>query len=581
MSPPGQTLPHVLAQQLESTPDRIAVVLVTRSGERHMTVRQLLTGAWGYCELYRQSGVKPGEVVVNLLPPGADLLFAFLGGILLGAVPSILPFPTEKLDPIRYRENLISLMQVTHPAALVAEPGLASELRSNLAPDPALRAILGHVGEDRAGAGSAAPEDWQGLTQSPEALAVLQHSSGTTGLQKGVALSHSSILNQVNAYGPTLRLVPEDVIVSWLPLYHDMGLIAGCLLPLLTGTKLVLLSPFEWIRAPWMLLDSVSRHRGTLVWLPNFAYNFCADRIPESRLNGLDLTSWRAVINCSEPMYANSHRLFSNRFKPYGLREDALSTCYAMAENVFAVTQGQIGGSVNIDQVDPDGLERHGLADPTSRGSRRVVEVVSAGPALPNCSVRVLGKDGRELGERHVGEIVLQSDCMLSGYYNRPDATHSALRDGWFHTGDLGYVADGEVYITGRSKDLMIIGGKNIYPQDIEQLIHDVPGVYPGRAVVFGIVDGGLGTEQAVAIVEVDPRQPREAGALGLDIRRAVATGSEIGLRHVKIVDGRWVIKTSSGKLARAATRDKFLAEQAGKRTGSGPAGEHDLDVDF
>jgi fatty-acyl-CoA synthase len=574
MLPSGKTLPHILAHHLEADPERVAVVLVTRSGERHVTLRRLLAGAQVYADTYRTCGVGAGDIVVDLLPPGEDLLTAFLGGILLGAVPCILPFPTEKLDPICYRESLIALMRVTHPAALVAEPQLASDLEVSLPRDRALKAILASGPspvEDR----KIGPERWEGLTRTPGDLALLQHSSGTTGLQKGVALSHASILNQLNAYSPALGLNDRDVVVSWLPLYHDMGLIAGFLLPLLTGIKLVLLSPFDWIRAPWMLMQAVSCQRGSLVWLPNFAYNFCTDRIPDSRMRGLDLSSWRAVINCSEPMYAQSHRAFAGRFTSSGIRPQALTTCYAMAENVFAVTQGPMDGLVKIDKVDSDELERHGIAEAVSHASARTTEVVSAGPVLPNCVVRVIGDDGRGVGERQVGELALHSDCMLSGYYNRPDATGEALREGWLYTGDLGYFADGEVYITGRKKDLMIIGGKNIYPQDIEHLIDRVPGVYPGRAVVFGIADRELGTEQAAAVVEIDPRQPREDDILGLEIRRAVTAGSEITLRYVKIVKERWLIKTSSGKLTRTANRDKFLAGELADRAGSEPRGEH------
>jgi fatty-acyl-CoA synthase len=579
MPPAGQTLPHTLAHHLEANPERIAVVLVTRTGEEHLTVRRLLRRAWDYCEIYRKAGVQAGEVVVDLLPPGSDLLSAFLGGILAGAVPCILPFPTEKLDPTRYRESLMALMQVTHPAVLVAAPGLAADLEASLPHDSSLKGILGADAVGPGGEEAAASGRWPGLTRLPSDLALLQHSSGTTGLQKGVALSHASVLNQVNAYSPVLQLNEQDVIVSWLPLYHDMGLIAGFLLPLLTGVKLVLLSPFEWVRAPWTLMQAISRHRGTLAWLPNFAYNLCAKRIPDTQLKGLDLSSWRGVINCSEPMFANSHRSFAQRFASNGLRPQALTTCYAMAENVFAVTQGSIDGKVNVDEVDSDALERQGTAEPASSATSRVMEVVSAGLPLPNCQVRVIGNDGRETSQRRVGEIALRSDCMLSGYYNRPEATDEALHDGWFYTGDLGYVAEGEIYITGRKKDLMIIGGKNIYPQDIEHLIDDVPGVHSGRAVVFGIADRDLGTEQAAAIVEVDPRQPREKDVLGLDIRRAVATGSEIALRHVKIVDERWLIKTSSGKLARAANRDKFLAEQNSDPAAAATSVDGDLDV--
>jgi len=385
------------------------------------------------------------------------------------------------------------------------------------------------------------------------------------GLQKGVALSHRAILRQLAAYIPALNLTPSDVIVSWLPLYHDMGLIAGFLLPVLTGARLVLLSPFEWARAPWTLLRAVTEHGGTLAWLPNFAYNFCATRIPDRELVGLDLSSLRAVINCSEPMMAESHRLFAARLRPFGLRENALATCYAMAENVFAVTQGGIESPVRVDRVDRELLATAGRAAPTHDSDRRVMEVVSAGPPLPNCEVRVLSMDGATLPARQVGELALRSDCMLTGYFNRPDATALALREGWYLTGDLGYLAEGEVFITGRKKDMMIVGGKNIYPQDIEYLINKVAGVHPGRVVVFGLFNESLGTEEVAAVVELDSSAGVDASRLGLSIRQAVSTGSEVTLGPLKFVDERWLIKTSSGKIARGANREKLMAELGGR----------------
>jgi acyl-CoA synthetase (AMP-forming)/AMP-acid ligase II len=452
------------------------------------------------------------------------------------------------------------LIAIARPTAIVAEADLIAMLRDRLAHARQVKAML-PSGASIVDLPPLKAAGWAGLQSAPDSIALLQHSSGTTGLQKGVALSHQAILRQLAAYMPALHLASSDVIVSWLPLYHDMGLIAGFLMPILTGAKLVLLSPFEWARAPWSLLHAVSVHRGTLAWLPNFAYNFCATRIPDRELAGLDLSSWRAVINCSEPMVAESHRLFAKRMAPFGLRPESLATCYAMAENVFAVTQGGIDQPVRLDRVDADALSTERRAVPAEGAVRRTAEIVSAGPPLANCEVRVLAEDGTLLPPRHIGELALRSDCMLSGYFNRPDATSAAMRDGWYLTGDLGYLAGGEVFITGRKKDLMIVGGKNIYPQDIEYLINQVPGVHAGRVVVFGMFNDSLGTEEVAAVVEIDETAAGEQSRLGLAIRQAVAAGSEVALGPLRLVDERWLVKTSSGKIARGANREKLLAE--------------------
>ncbi|MGA2112891.1 MAG: AMP-binding protein [Anaerolineales bacterium] len=561
MIPLQETIPEVLLHRYRETPEQVAVVLRLGIGERALTVRDLFEGAAGYAREYQGVGARPGDVVIDLLAPGADLLYAFLGATLVGAVPTILPFLTEKLDPERYQESLDNLIRLTRPVALVAEPVFAAKLRARFLDTGKVKAVL-DPGPRAGGSPLPNPASWQGLRVGTQSLALLQHSSGTTGLQKGVALSHAAVFRQLSAYLPALHYSASDVVVSWLPLYHDMGLIAGFLLPLLAGGKLVLLSPFDWVRAPWSLLQAVSDHHGTLSWLPNFAYNFCASHVPESELAGVDLSSWRAVINCSEPMVADSHRLFAKRFRANGLHDEALATCYAMAENVFAATQGGIEQPVWVDRVDGHVLAGEGRAKPADAATARTVEVVSAGPPLGNCQLGVVDAQGRPRADREVGELVLHSDCMLQGYFNRPDATAEALGDGWYRTGDLGYLANGEVFITGRKKDLMIVGGKNIYPQDIEYLINRVPGVHPGRAVVFGLFNPVMGTEEVAAVVEVDSQVSREEARLSLAIRQAVATGSEVTLGPLKLVDERWLLKTSSGKIARAANREKLLAER-------------------
>ncbi len=556
------TFAEVLRQSHREVPERVCMVLQHSGQEdRKVTYRELLEGANAYARSLQAAGIQPGEVVILILQHGSDLVFSFFGAVLHGAIPSIMPFLTEKLLPERYRADLASLVSITRPAAIITYPEFEEEVRAALHPGDSVRAVLL---SDQVEAPSAPDfEHLEGLRRTPQDIVLLQHSSGTTGLQKGVALSHQAVFNQLAAYQQALHLDPEqDVIVSWLPLYHDMGLIAGFLQPVLTRTLLVMMSPFEWVRAPQRLLTAVSQYRGTLSWLPNFAYNFCAQKIRDRHLEGVDLSSWRAVINCSEPVRYESHRAFLERFAPHGFRPQALAASYAMAENVFGVTQGGIDAPLTVDIIDREAFQVERVARPCDDGEG-ALKMVSCGRPLSNTQVRILSAEGQELPERHVGEVALQSDCMLTGYYNRPDETAKAFRDGWYLTGDYGYLADGELYVSGRKKDLIIVGGKNIYPQDLENLAMSVPGVHAGRVSAFGVDNPEAGTEDVVIVAEVDSEDPQEREQIADGIRQAVTRGSAVALRSVYLVGPQWLVKTSSGKNARLANRDKFLKETA------------------
>ncbi len=551
-----KTFHHILKSHFENRPDDVAIYL-QHAGQEDLpiTVWQLLTRSVGTQRMLEAEGVQPGEVVLLILQHGESLIYAYFGAILHGAIPSIMPYLTEKLQPERYRADLASLIEVTRPAAIVTYAAFEPEVRAALHEGDSVRAVM--LAEE---AGEGAQPVFDLNRRKPEDIVLLQHSSGTTGLQKGVALSHQSVLNQIDAYADVLHINSDDVIASWLPLYHDMGLIAGFLMPILYGLPIVLMSPFDWVRAPFRLMQAVSKYQGTLVWLPNFAYNFCAQKIRPRHMEGVDLSSWRAVINCSEPMRHESHQLFLETFKPYGFRESALATSYAMAENTFAVTQGGIEGPVNINPVDRDSLQIDRIARP-AMPDKPMINMVSAGEPIPNTEVKVIDPEGQSLPDRHIGEIALRSNCMLTEYYHRPNTTEKAFLDGWYLTGDFGYMLDGEVYITGRKKDLIIVGGKNIYPQDLERIAMNVPGVHPGRVVAFGIFSKRAGTEQVVIAAEVDPSDPEARQKIANEIRQAVTQGSAVALRHVHLVDEGWIVKTSSGKTARLANREKFIKE--------------------
>jgi acyl-CoA synthetase (AMP-forming)/AMP-acid ligase II len=551
-----KTLPQVLHQNLTSDPDRIALHLLETDRKVSISTEEFILGASSYSQSLRSVGIGKGDVVIIILQHGLELINSFWGSILLGAIPSIMPFLTEKVTPETYRKSLASLFDVTKPAAIVTYPEFLSEVETAVQETTSPIAIL--CSDQVASSNLASIEELTGLACSPEDLAFLQHSSGTTGLQKGVALSHQAVLHQVESYARAIQMTSEDVVVSWLPLYHDMGLIAGFVMPILLQSPLVLMSPFDWVRAPYRLLQAVTEFQGTLTWLPNFAYNFCAKKIRDRDLEAVDLSSWRAIINCSEPMRSGSHQMFLERFEPYGLKPSALATCYAMAENVFAVTQGGIKEPVVVDEVNLDSLQR-GHARPVE-GNELSIKMLSAGRPIDHTEVRVLAEDGSDAPDRQIGEITLRSNCMLSGYYNREDLTDEAFLEDWYLTGDLGYLAEGELYVTGRKKEIIIVGGKNIYPQDLEELASEIPGVHPGRVVAFGIFNADLGTEDVGIVAESDIEDPEERRQIAIRIRDHVTRNSDIAARYVEVVDRKWLIKTSSGKIARGANRDKFIS---------------------
>jgi acyl-CoA synthetase (AMP-forming)/AMP-acid ligase II len=552
------TLTNNLLASFKEVPDRVAIRLIADPEDEAISYEDLVRGSGQYAGILADSGIQSGEVVVIILQHGLDLIHAFFGSILHGAIPSIMPFLTEKLSPEKYRESLTALIQITRPSAIITYPEFVTEVELAVAASDSVRAVINT--SDVPTAFALETGTLSGLNSSPEDIVLLQHSSGTTGLQKGVALSHRAVINQVDSYAKAIDMTPHDVVVSWLPLYHDMGLIAGFILPILLRSTLVLMSPFDWVRAPYKLMTAISKYDGTLTWLPNFAYNFSAQKIRDRDLEGVDLSSWRAVINCSEPMRWASHNMFLERFAPFGFKAKALTTCYAMAENVFAVTQGGIESPVRVDEIDLRAMQEQGRAVPLS-GDGPSFKMLSAGTPIENTRVRVLDQNRKELPDRQIGEIALQSDCMLTGYFNRDDLTERAFHVGWYLTGDLGYLAEGELYVTGRKKEMIIVGGKNIYPQDIEEVAAEVEGVHPGRVVAFGVFNDAAGTEDVAVVAEADVVDLEHRGRIARDIRARVNQGSDVALRYVEVVDRMWLQKTSSGKVARNANREKYLEE--------------------
>ena len=376
-------------------------------------------------------------------------------------------------------------------------------------------------------------------------------------------LSHRAVLTHVAHLSRALEIRAGDRVVSWLPLYHDMGLIAAFHVPLALGLATVQIDPFEWIAAPSLFLEVLAAERGTLAWLPNFAYNVMVTRVHEEDLEGLRLDAVRAIVNCSEPVRAESMRRFAERFAPWGLRAETLGASYAMAETTFAVTQTPAGRGTRVLRAAREELAA-GAFRPAA-GAEPMREVASSGAPIDGCAVEVLGERGEALPDGRIGELVIRSESMFDGYRHSPEKTAAVLRDGRYWSGDAGFRWEGEIYVVGRRKDLIIVAGKNLYPEDLEDAISQVEGILPGRVVAFGVEDEASGTEQIWIVAETETTGEVAERALRA---RVVAAGMEIDatISAVHLRPARWLIKSSAGKPSRSANRERVIAEAAADR---------------
>jgi fatty-acyl-CoA synthase len=509
--------------------------------------------------LLKESGVSVGDRVVLIMPQGIPLMATFVGAMLLGAVPAILAYPNFKVEPAKYRFGLAGVTANLHAKAVVID---------NEFPDDLLEHVtLGDARLIRAAEASVAGGEAELADpgNEPGSLAFIQHSAGTTGLQKGVALTHAAVLRHLEHLSAVLKLdETRDIVYSWLPLYHDMGLIACFILPMVCHLHVVMQSPLDWVMHPDTMLQIFTDFKCTLAWLPNFTYQFVPRRTPRERWRNYDMSSARALINCSEPVRASSMNEFYDAFAPCGLKRSALQSSYAMAENVFAVTQSGTRGKFGPEVIWADGQRfraEHFIA-PVAEGSPGAVSFTSSGQLLPSNRVQVVSDSGEVLKNGYVGEIAIQSDSLFQGYYNRPDLTEKAIRDGWYYSGDLGFYLDGELYVVGRKKDLLIIGGENIYPQDIEEIVCSHPAVHDGRAIALGVFNPDLGTEDIVVVAEVEKAELLvQADDIEREIRGNVVANMGVAIRTIFLKPPKWIVKSTAGKAARSTTRQKLLAE--------------------
>lgn len=556
------TLIDALHWHLERHPDRVHI-LYQGSDEQAdpITYAGLRDGALQVAGMLLRAGLRRGDRVAVMLPTSPGYFFSFFGILSAGGVPVPIypPARPQQLEDhlrrhARILDNAGTGLLITVPEARTVGRLLRTQV-------PAMREVLTLDGLD------AQEPLAEPVRPNPDDIAFLQYTSGSTGDPKGVILTHGDLLANIRAMGQAVGASSEDVFVSWLPLYHDMGLIGAWLGSLYFGMPLISMSPLAFLARPRRWLEAIHHHRGTLSAAPNFAYELCLTRIADAKLEGLDLSSWRWAFNGAEPVSPRTLRRFADRFSGCGLRREAISPVYGLAEAAVGLAFPPDGRGPRIDCIDRRRFAQSGHALQLPCNDAAAMEIVACGSPLPGYRVRVVGANGQELPERHEGQLQFQGPSATQGYFRNPDATARLIRDGWHDTGDRAYLAGGDIHLTGRVKDLIIRGGRNIYPYELEQAIGEIRGMRKGCVVAFAAADPKSGSERLVVVAETKERDPARRGRLEGTIRERA--GDVLGMPpdEVVLAPPRAVLKTSSGKLRRGATRDLYLAG----RLDSGP----------
>lgn len=557
--PPYQAdnLVQALIVSAEQRPDFPSLVFVAESGERQtLTTGNLVEASRRMARGLQAVGLPQRGIVLLALNHSLALETLFFGAIFAHTIPSIYPYLTPRMDQNYFGAGLLALARQVQASAIVT----GAELRSVLLTAVSLPCPI-YTPQEIEDAATAYRAPLRGAAAQGDDTVFLQFSSGTTGRKKGVPITYDAFNHHMRALQTAYGWRAEDVWVCWLPLHHDMGLF-NLMTPLVNGMTVVSLSPFHWLRQPHVFYQLISQYRGAITAVPNFALNYDAHNVRERDLAGLDLASLRYVLCGSEPVRQETLQMYTRRFAAYGLSPDVIKPAYGMAENSVAVALTPHDETYVVDWIDLTAFQTAHVAQPPGSTQGKVLSMVSCGYPIDGTQLRLVDADGRVLPEREVGEIEICGRSLFAGYFGQPELTAEAFDGDWYRTGDLGYLADGRIYITGRKKDLIIAGGRNIYARDVEDLVGAVDGVASGRVAAFGVYDPQAASEGVVVMAELrQALSEAELAALKGVIRRLVARRLDVILYDLQLVVGSWVIKTSSGKVAGAANRDKYVAE--------------------
>lgn len=550
----GKTMPEALMGGLtDGEQDQTRLILVASDGQDQALtaphIRALMASA---ARQARSAGIEPGEPVLLLFQHGLPVIQGFLGLLMAGAVPCLLPYWSDSAAPHTAAE--VHRLAARLGVRWVMTSGELSGPVGELLATGSLRLFALQEEE------SESSDEALSLPElTAKATAYLQLTSGTTDAPKLIAVPHDAVLNHMRALHAHLALQATDTFVGWLPLHHDMGLITQLWLPLMTGIRTVMIPPDYWVRRPRVLFQAVHRYRGTITFMPNFAFSHCTRYVGDKDLCDLNLTHWRRVINGAEPVRESAMRAFADLLQPYGLSQAALGVGYGLGENVGGVTISLPGQAPLVDWISALALQEKNQAVPVALSDGAAVAMVSCGHPIPGTELAILDERRQAVTDRCLGEIAIRGDSLCQAYAGTgpiPDET------GWCHTGDLGYLCDGQLYVCDRKNDLIITGGRNIHPQWLEALAADVLGPVAGQAVAFAVSNPHLGTDLPVLVCEargkLDAAQQADWTA---KIRSRVQNDLRVTLADIQMVQRGWVVQTTSGKVARNANRDKYLAE--------------------
>jgi len=533
-----------IAHNMESLSDEPYATFVEGDGEFNWTWGDLQS----HCNWVMEK-LEPIEqgVALIFLRGIREMHSAFFGSMLSGIVPSFMPCTSKKQDPGIYWKSHRILMEHISPVAILTTSDVHEEMiaagldlgESKIINFDNLEPLKTVIKPRFLGEGD---------------IALLQHSSGTTGLKKGVALSNRSVALHAERYSAAIDCDENDIVASWLPLYHDMGLMACLLMPAYTGMPIIQMDPFDWVSRPAKFLKMIEKSRSTITWMPNFSFHLYGN-IAEMIEEEIDLSFVRAWINCSEVCKPASIDSFVGGMDKFGVQNSSVHCCYAMAETVFAASQTNLEtGGLRVTCL-PESLERGKRIIPSGEG----ISLISSGETIEGLEIRIYDEDRSEVEEGVVGEIGISGDYLFEGYFGLDNLSKNVLLDGVYFTNDLGFIYSGQVFVLGRGDDVIIVQGRNLYAHQIEAILSEINGIKPGRNVAFGVSEEGLGSDFLVVICEKNRDIRRDERQIKREIRLRLE--SEIGVvpRTIKIENRGWLVKTSSGKISRKENKRKYL----------------------